>query len=56
MRSDDARVVHKNVEMSEPGGDGAGGGSDGGVVVWVNGEVADVKTFGPESRCRFFPE
>ena len=52
VRSDDARVVHKNVEMSELGGDG----SDGGVVVWVSGEVADVKTFGLESRCRFFRE
>src|SRR5260221_3298079 len=52
VRSDYARVVHKDVEMSELGGDG----SDGGVVVWVNGEVADVKTFGLESRCRFFRE
>jgi|SRR6266481_9923795 len=52
VRSDYARVVHKDVEMSELGGDG----SDGGVVVWVNGEVADVKTFGVESRCRFFRE
>ncbi len=31
-------MVHRNVEISELGGDG----SDGGVVVWVNGEVAKV--------------
>jgi hypothetical protein len=49
-RRDDARVVHKNVEMSELGGDG----TDGGVVVWVNGEVADVKTFGLESRSHSY--
>jgi len=31
-----------------------GDGSDGGVVVSVNGEVADVKTFGLESRSHFY--
>jgi hypothetical protein len=39
-------VVYKNVEMSEPGGDGADSRSDRGVVVWVNDELRDVKTFG----------
>jgi hypothetical protein len=52
----DAGVVDENVEMAEVGIDIFGGGSDGGGIIKVDGEISNVAAFAFERSCRLFPE
>jgi hypothetical protein len=42
--------------MAEAGSDIAGGGSDGGGIIKIDGSVSNLATFTFERSCRFFPE
>ena len=52
----DAGVVDQDVEMAEVGIDMFGGGSDGGAIVKIDGEIPDIAAFTFKRSCRLFPE
>ena len=54
--TNDARIVDKNIETAEIFLDILGGGSDGGGILKVDGEISNIAAFTLERSCCFLPE